>query len=192
MSAIESDAQPTLAAMIAGKPMILERRTQEVLASWLGVKAIIQCYTQSPIQQTEPEWINYYHEHHSPPTTWRIYIAPYIGGFPVYFAGAELEMMVHHTLSPFAVPSFGRVFSIAIGYFFGQVLMIDRQFVVPRNPRPFSQVWPHPLLRPESFGILNPELILWPPETGWLDDADLENYAPGFAQFSEEAHGRPT
>jgi hypothetical protein len=176
MSGIEDAARPILSRMIRSEQVILDHQAQNDVAAWLGLKAIVERYSQSPTRPVEPEWITYFHEHHRPPDTWCIRIGRYDGNRPIRMASGPITMLSRHNLVPFILKSPGLLFSLALGYFFGQVVGVGRKTVLPKRPELFSQIWPHPLLRLDPPQGAHDELMAWPPQ-GWLADADLERYS---------------
>jgi hypothetical protein len=175
MNDIESAARPALSAMIRGEHVILDQRAQDEVAAWLGLKAIVERYSNSPIKPVQPEWIAYYREHRCPPDTWHVRISRYLGARPVRIASGSITVRVRHNLVPFALQEPGLLFGIAIGQFCGQVLGANRKTVVAEDPLLFSQIWPHPLLRLHAPEGTYNDLVAWPPES-WLSDSDFERY----------------
>jgi len=181
MSDIESHAKPVIAQMVANQMTALDLESQDAVAAWLGLKAIVERYTHGPILPVRRDWIEYYYEHHRPPNTWQIHICRYVGSLPVYISGGDITTLARHNLVPFAVERPAVLFSIGIGYFFGQVIGVDHQTAIARNWRLFRQVWPHPLLRLVLSHVSNRDLVSWPAERS-LSDADLERHSRDVTQ----------
>jgi hypothetical protein len=175
MNEIEDRAKPTLSAMIKNEPVTLDLQQQAALASWLTLKAIVERHSQSPIHPVEPKWIAYYYKHRRPPDTWCIRIGRYVGNHPARLAGGPISILGQHTLVPFVIKRPGLLFSVAIGYFFGQVIGASYKLPLPELPDLFFQIWPHPLLRLGKLQGTYDDLITWPPKN-WLSDADFIRY----------------
>lgn len=154
------------------EPAQLSRDDQDIVARWLGLKAIIQGFSHAEAPR-DPEWIAYYFEHREPPVTWHIRVGRYDGEQQAFFGGAALDASIRHALSPFTWKRPGLIFTISIGHFVGQVIGVKQQAAVSLNPRYFSQIWPHPLLRAETPRRPHYQAEPWPPERG-LDDPQLQ------------------
>lgn len=176
MSDIEDAAKPALAGMIRGQAIVLDRPMQDRVATWLGLKAIVNQYGQSPPQPVRKDWLEHLFERRRPPNTWQMRLSRYDGDRPVRMASGEGTYYAKHTLSPFPIQQPLLVFGVAIGYFFGQVIGTPSQTVIPTPAGLFIQIWPHPLLRLDVTGVSRDERVGWPPERG-LDDSDVENYS---------------
>ncbi len=176
MSDIEAAAQPWLSAMIRGQAITLDRPMQDEVATWLGLKAVLNQYGQSPPQPVRKEWLDHMFRHRRPPNTWQARLSRYEGDRPVRMASGEGVYHARHTLSPYAIRQPLLVFGVAIGYFFGQVIGTSSTTLIPTPAGLFMQIWPHPLLRLDKTGISHEELVAWPPRH-WLDDAGVENYS---------------
>lgn len=177
MSDIEVGAKEALSRMIRGEELTLDLGTQDSIAGWLGLKAIVGQYAQTPRHPVSPKWTAHYFEHRVPPLSWYIRVGRYVGDHPIRMVAGPVTYLFRHTLTPFPISERAMIFTVAIGYFFGQVLAISRQSAVPTDLRLFRQIWPHPLLRLElpPRGMAD-ELVAWPPE-GWLSDADADRYS---------------
>ena len=176
MSAIEVSAKPMLSAMIKGEPTTLEPRAREEVAAWLGLKAIVERYSNSPIHPVEPEWIEYYREHRRPPAEWNIRISRYLGAHPVRTYSGSITVRFRQNSSPSIIQESGLLFSVAIGQFWGQVLGTVHEMTIGDGRRRFAQIWPERPQRLPTSGGTPSALVAWPPE-GWLDDSDFERYA---------------
>ena len=176
MNDIEHAARPALSAMIRGQAITLDRPMQDKVATWLGLKAIVNQYGQSPIRPVRSDWIDHLYEHRRPPNTWQIRLSRYVGDHPVRMASGEITSYFRHNLVPFTMQEPGLVFGAAIVYFFGQVYGVGRKTVVPAQRDLFGQIWPHPLLRLDNTQVPHNDLVAWPPK-GWLNDADVERYS---------------
>ena len=176
MNDTEGAVRPALTPMIRGQSIVLDRPMQDAVATWLGLKAIIYQYGQSPRWSVRKDWLDYLFEHRRPPSTWQVRLSRYVGDRPVRLAGGEGVYHAAHTLSPFTVEQPLLIFGVAMGYFFGQVIGLPSQTVIPTPTGLFMQIWPHPLLRLDQTNLAHDELVAWPPER-WLDDANVENYS---------------
>jgi hypothetical protein len=176
MNDIEQAARPALSAMIRDEPITLDRLTQNTVATWLGLKAIVCQYGQSPPQPVRREWLAELFESRRPPSTWQVRLSRYVGNHPARVATGTGVYHARHTLSPFPIQQPVLVCGIAVGYFFGQVVGIASQTVIPTPNGLFMQIWPHPLLRLDKTNVANDELVAWPPQR-WLNDSDVVNYS---------------
>ncbi len=175
MSDIETAAQLAISAMIRGEPVALNRQNQDQVAAWLGLKAIVQRYGQSPPLSVPREWLDHYHTHHRAPDSWTMRISRYAGDRVVRMTGADGTAIIRNSLAPFPVQQAALMFSIAIGHFFGQVLGVRQQTAVGGDQRLFAEIWPHPILRLGTAQLVSPDLVAWPPE-GSLNDSDFDRY----------------
>jgi len=175
MNEVEDGVKPILSAMIRDEQITLDLQAQSALASWLALKAIVERQSQSPIRPVQPEWIAYYREHQQPPDTWCIRIGRYVGNHCARLASGPVSILGRHSLVPFVIKRPGLLFSIAIGYFFGQVIGAGCRMPLPEMRELFSQIWPHPLLRLGQLQGAYNDLVTWPPKN-WLTDADFVRY----------------
>lgn len=172
MSNIESAAIPIMTPMIQGEAVQLDRNAQDIVARWLGLKAIVQDFSHAEAARDQ-EWIAYYFKHRQPPMTWHIRLGRYDGERQAFFGGGALDASIRHALSPFTWNRPGLIFTISIGHFVGQVIGVKQQAAVSLNPRYFAQIWPHPLIRAETPRRPHYQAEPWPPERG-LDDSQLQ------------------
>jgi len=177
MSGIESDARVVVTPMIQGaKNVVLDRDAQDIVATWLALKAIIERYSRSPIIPIRREWIDHFYEDRRPPSTWQIRLGWWVGQIVAHIAGGDFDVQIRHTLVPFPIKREAMVFTLGVGYFVGQVLGLDSQTNVPADSLLFKQIWPHPLLRLAASPIPVQDVLTWPPKR-YLSDADIEKYS---------------
>lgn len=175
MSNIESAAQPIVTPMIEDQGVTLDTADQEKVAKWLGLKAIVAQRVLPP-RRPVLEWAHAFAIERRPPISWQIRIARYQGTRPMFFGNTGLNTTIIHKLVPFPMKRPGLLFTAQLGHFVGQVLGIRQQgWIVPAQ-RCFIQIWPHPLLRPNSPDVAHIVSVQWPPET-WLDESDLKKCA---------------
>jgi len=177
MGKIESDAQRFVAPMIQGKKNVtLDRDAQDIVATWLGLKAIVERYSRSPIIPIRREWVDYIYQNQHPPNTWQIRLGWWVGQHVAHIAGGDFEVQIRHTLVPFLIQRQAWLFTLGVGYFVGQVLGLDSQTDVPSDPLLFVQIWPHPLVRMVGSPTLSQDPLAWPPKR-YLSDVDIERYS---------------
>ena len=176
MEDIENEAAPILTEMMLNRAVTLDRQAQDRVSNWLGLKAIIDGYSHTPITPMPREWINYVYVHHTSPLTWNMRVGRYIGAHVHRVARGEIDARIIHPLTPIRTKRKAFVFTIAMGYFFGQVIGFRDKMILPFSRDFFSQIWPHPLLRADMPDGASSYFEMWPPKR-WLTDPDFENVA---------------
>lgn len=182
MERIEAAARPVVTPMIQGNTISLSRDAQDIVAGWLALKAIVERHSRSPIMPLRADWMDHFYKQQSPPTTWQIRLARWVGQVVVYMAGGDFDVQVRHVLVPFTIRRPGMLFTLGIGQFVGQVIGVDHQMALPAERDLFVQIWPHPLLRLVKTETPHGDLVTWPSER-WLNDADLKRYSRDPTEF---------
>lgn len=182
MSNIESAAKPAMIPLILGQTTVLDTQSQNVIATWLGLKAVIEQHSR----ERPPyfwEWRSEFYRGKTPPSSWHIRLGRYIGTmWTGSFTGVSIDATVQHRLVPFPMKMPGFVFTAIIGNFFGQVVGIQRQGIFPMNTKYFIEIWPHPILRVAQYSVRpDSPSQSWPPERG-LDDTHLAKCIQDFTE----------
>jgi hypothetical protein len=176
MSAIESNARPSVGAMMRGEVLTLSNADQEKVANWLGLKAIIAQHSV-PTAHIVPGWTRAFASKQCPPTSWQIRIASHHDGASIFMSWTSVDAYIASRLMPQGRRSPGFIVIIRLGHFVGQVVGLPQETRILPAPHRFVQIWPHPLLRAESPDISNLQGVSWPPPDGGLDDSDMRKCA---------------
>lgn len=176
MERIEAAAMPIVTRMIQGGTISLSRDAQDIVAKWLALKAIVERHARSPIMPLRADWMEHFYEQQSPPATWQIRLARWVGDVVVYMAGGDFDFQIRDGLGPSTISHPGMLFTLGIGRFVGQIIGVDHQMAIPTERDLFVPIWPHPPLTLVDAETSRDDLVAWPPER-WLNDADLERYS---------------
>ena len=177
MSQIETNVLPLMSAMIRGQSLDLTLSDRLEIGKWLGLKAIVERYSRSPIDPVSQEWRTYFYEHHEPPNSWYGWIARYDGSYPVFIGAGSVTSLMSNLLSPFFFRSRGFTMTLAVGYFFAQIFGFTAKGSVQVDPTRRIAVWPHPLLAPGKS--LEMDSVSWPPSNDVTDDILIETTQMG-------------
>jgi hypothetical protein len=173
MGDIEGAAKPAMTPLILGQRTVLTPSDETAIAIWLGLKAIIEQNSREQDVHSR-EWRDEFYKERRPPVSWHIRLGRYSGTmWTGLLTGVAIDTTIQHRLVPYPLKSPGFIFTAIVGNFFGQVVGIKRQGVLPMNTEYFIEIWPHPLLRVASYSVPpNNPAQSWPPESG-LDDSHL-------------------
>jgi len=170
MHDIEQSAQPVLTSMIMGQRTTLDAEAQGVVATWIGLKAIVGRYGHRPVDPVDRDWLDHFYVNHRPPETWYEWITGYVGKSPFYYEGRDITLTLPDDPTFAATTPHGVLMALIVGYLAVKVLGIRQGTPSEPGATRLFRIWP---TTSDSF-------LSWPPDFH-VDDASLDTFRLAFS-----------
>jgi len=161
MSDIEHDAQSVLTSMIVGQRTTLDAEAQGVVATWIGLKAIVGRYGHPPVDPVDRSWLDHFYANHRPPETWYEWITGYVGQSPFFYEGRDITLTIPDDPTSTATTPHGVCMTLVIGYLAAKVLGIRGGTPSEPGTTHLFRIWPvidNNLVWPPEFHVNDPTL----------------------------------
>ena len=170
MNDIEQGAQPVLTPMIMGQRTTLDPQAQGVVATWIGLKAVVARYGHQPVDPLDRDWLDHFYGNHCPPETWYEWITGYVGKSPFFYEGRDITLAFRDDPTSPATTPHGVLMTLVVGYLAVKVLGIRRGTPSEPGATHLFRIWP----------ITNDNFLSWPPEFH-VDDPSLDTFRLAFS-----------
>ena len=159
-----------LTSMILGQRTALDAEAQNVVASWIGLKAVVGRYGHLPVNPVDRDWLDHFHTNHRPPETWYEWITGYVGRSPFYYEGRDITLTLPDNPTSVSATAHGVLTTLIAGYLAVKVLGIRAGTPDEPGATHLFRIWP----------AANDRLFAWPPEFH-VDDASLDTFRLAFS-----------
>jgi hypothetical protein len=170
MSDIEQSAQPVLTSMILGQQIGLDLKTRDLLAAWIGLKAVVGRYGHLPVDPVDRDWLDHFYVSHHPPETWYEWTTGYVGKSPFYYEGRDITLTLPDDPTSAAATPHGVLMALIVGYLVVKVLGIRRGTPSEPGATHLCRIWP----------ITSDTFLSWPPDFH-VGDASLDTFRLAFS-----------
>jgi hypothetical protein len=170
MNDIEQGAQPVLRSMIIGQRTSLDAQAQDVVAAWMGLKAVVGRYSHPPVDPVDRDWLDHFYVNHRPPETWYEWITGYVGKSPFFYEGRDITLALPDDPASASTTPHGVLMALIVGYL--AVKVLGTRAGTPSEPGAthLFRIWP----------ITKDKLLVWPPDFH-IDDPSLDTFRLAFS-----------
>ena len=157
---------PAVLSMMLGEGRTeLDASTQETVAAWACLKAMIWRYVEG-IHPVPRDWLDYIFDVRKPPDGWHVFTTLYSGNVIQFAEVHDFSLRVATTdlTFPARAEDQGILLSLIVGYFAIKVIGIRTPIPLPFKTN-ILRIWPS-----------SPLTLLWPPTTHIKDGRSLDTF----------------
>jgi hypothetical protein len=170
MNDIEQGAKSILTPMITGQRTTLDEKARDVVAAWIGLKAVVARYCHLPVDPVDRDWLDHLYVNRHPPETWFEWVTGYVGKSPFYYEGRDITLTLPDDPTSAAATPHGVLTTLVVGYLAVKVLGIRAGTPSEPGTTHLFRIWP----------MTNDRFLSWPPEFH-VDDPSLDTFRLAFS-----------